>query len=71
VKELRLERLGEVLAYIKERQDQLPPRNVKTNRQKTGYKPRGSKPGRKTDVMSDPASAAKRERALARLAAPE
>src|SRR5215213_7475856 len=61
-------RLGDVLAYIKERQDQLPPPKVKTNSEKTGYKPRGSKPGRKTDVMSDPAIAAKRERALARLA---
>jgi len=64
-------RLGEVLAYIKERQDQLPRPKVKTNSEKTGYKPRGSKPGRKTDVMSDPAIAAKRERALARLAAAE
>jgi hypothetical protein len=60
-----------VLAYIKEWQDQLPPPTVKTNSQKTGYKPRGGKRGRKTDVMSDPAIAAKRERALARLAAAE
>ena len=64
-------RLGEVLAYIKERQDQRPPPKVKTNSEKTGYKPRGAKRGRKTDVMSDPAIAAKRERALARLAAAE
>src|SRR5829696_375397 len=60
-------RLGDVLAYIKERQDQRPPPKVKTNSEKTGYKPRGSKRGRKTDVMSDPAIAAKREQALARL----
>jgi hypothetical protein len=59
------------LAYIKERQDQLPTPRVKTNSEKTGYKSRGSKPGRKTDVMSDPAIAAKRERALACLAAAE
>jgi transposase len=64
-------RLGDVLAYIKERQDQLRPPKVKTNSEKTGYQPRGSKAGRKTDVMSDPALAAKRERALARLAAAE
>jgi hypothetical protein len=62
-------RLGDVLAYIKERQDQRPPPKVKTNSEKTGYKPRGAKRGRKTDVMSDPAIAAKREQALARLAA--
>ncbi|MBO1915608.1 ISNCY family transposase, partial [Microvirga sp. 3-52] len=50
-------RLGEVLAWIKERQDQRPPPKVKTNSEKTGYKPRGAKRGRKTDVMSDPALA--------------
>src|SRR5829696_536836 len=60
-------RLGDVLAYIKERQDQRPTPKVKTTSEKTGYKPRGSKRGRKTDVMSDPAIAAKREQALARL----
>ncbi len=64
-------RLGDVLAYIKERQDQRPPPKVKTNSEKAGYTPRGGKRGRKTDVMSDPAIAAKRERALARLAAAE
>jgi transposase len=64
-------RLGDVLAYIKERQDQRPPPKVKTNSEKTGYKPRSAKRGRTTDVMSDPAIAAKREQALARLAAAE
>jgi hypothetical protein len=44
---------------------------VKTNSEKTGYKPRGSKPGRRTDVMSDPVIAARRERALTRRAAAE
>jgi hypothetical protein len=34
-------RLGDVLAYIKERQDQRPLPKVKTNSEKTGYKPRG------------------------------
>jgi hypothetical protein len=63
-------RLGEVLAWIKERQDQRPPPKIKTNSEKSGYKPRGAKPG-KTDGMSDPAMVAKRERALARLAAAE
>ena len=62
-------RLSEVLAYVKDRQDQERPPRVKTNSEKTGYKPRGAKRGRTTDVMSDPAIAAKREQALARLAA--
>jgi hypothetical protein len=44
-------RLGEVLAYVKERQDQERPPRVKTNSEKTGYQRTGRKsPGRKSLV---------------------
>ncbi|WP_105405485.1 ISNCY family transposase [Neorhizobium sp. T7_12] len=64
-------RLGEVLAYIKERQDERPTPKVKTNSDKNGYKPRGRKPGRKTDFMNDPTVIARRQQALSRLDAAE
>jgi hypothetical protein len=48
-------RLGDVLAYIKERQDKQKKPDVKTNSEKIGYKPRGRKPGKRTDYMNDPA----------------
>jgi hypothetical protein len=64
-------RLGEVLAYIKERQDQLPVPQVKTNSEKGGYKPTGRKPGRRTDFISDPAVSAKRQAAFSRRDAAE
>jgi hypothetical protein len=64
-------RLGEELTYIKERRDQRSPSKVKINSEKTDYKARGSKPGSSTDVMSDPVIAARRERALVRLAPAE
>ncbi|MGO7486746.1 ISNCY family transposase, partial [Rhizobium ruizarguesonis] len=57
-------RLGDVLAYIKERQEQLPAPKVRTNSEKNGYTPRGRKPGRKTDFMNDPAVIARRRQAL-------
>lgn len=38
-------RLGDMLAYIKEQQDQRATPKVKTNSDKNGYKPRGRKPG--------------------------
>lgn len=65
-------RLGEVLSWIKSAQDaaHLGPR-IKTNSEQTGYKKRGKKPGRRTDFMNDPAVIARREQALARLAAAE
>ncbi|MBB3661092.1 hypothetical protein FHX15_006371, partial [Rhizobium sp. BK650] len=65
-------RLGDILAYVKERQDhqQVKP-VVKTNSEKNGYTPRGRKPGRKKDYMSDPAVIARRENALSRLDAAE
>lgn len=59
-------RLGDMLAYIKEQQDQRATPKVKTNSDKTGYKPRGRKPGRRTDFTSDPAVIARREKALSR-----
>jgi hypothetical protein len=62
-------RLGELLAYIKERQEQQDKPVVKTNSDKNGYKPRGRKPGRRTDYMNDPAVIARREKALSRPAA--
>ena len=61
----------DVLAYIKERQDQQTKPKVKTNSEKNGYKPRGRKPGTRTDFMNDPAVIARREKALSRLDAAE
>jgi hypothetical protein len=62
-------RLGDVLAYIKERQEQQDKPVVKSNSEKIGYKPSGRKPGRRTDYMNDPAVIARREKALSILAA--
>jgi transposase len=62
-------RLGDILAYVKERQDQHVPPVVKTNSEKIGYQPRGRKPGRSTDFMNDPAVLARREKSLSRPAA--
>ncbi|WKL23697.1 ISNCY family transposase (plasmid) [Agrobacterium tumefaciens] len=64
-------RLGDVLAYIKERQDQQVKPDVKTNSEKIGYKPSGRKPGRRTDCLNDPAVIARREKALSRQQAAE
>ncbi|TBC38696.1 ISNCY family transposase [Rhizobium ruizarguesonis] len=64
-------RLGDVLAYIKARQEQLPAPKVRTNSEKNGYTPRGRKPGRKTDFMNDPAVIARRRQALSDLDAAE
>nr|MDI5930295.1 ISNCY family transposase [Rhizobium leguminosarum] len=62
-------RLSDILAYVKERQDQQVPPVIKTNSDKNGYKPRGRKPGRRTDYMNDPAVIARRAKALSRPAA--
>lgn len=64
-------RLGEVLAYIKEGQDERPAPKVKTNSEKIGYTPRGRKPGRKTDFTNDPTVIARRENARLREPAAE
>ncbi|MCZ4093344.1 ISNCY family transposase [Sinorhizobium psoraleae] len=57
-------RLSDVLAYIKERQEQLPSPKVRTNSDKNGYTPRGRKPGKRTDFMTDPAIIARRRQAF-------
>ncbi|MDL2410782.1 ISNCY family transposase [Rhizobium calliandrae] len=64
-------RLGDLLAYIKERQEQPTKPAVKTNSEKIGYKPRGRRPGKRTDFMNDPAVIARREKALLRKQAAE
>jgi len=64
-------RLGELLTYIKERQDLQVTPVVKTNSEKNGYKTRGRKPGPRTDYMNDPAVIARREKALLRQQAAE
>ncbi|MBY3172857.1 ISNCY family transposase, partial [Rhizobium laguerreae] len=64
-------RLSDVLAYIKERQDQRPTPKVKTNSEKNGYTPRSRKPGRNRDFMNDPAVIARRCQALSDLDAAE
>jgi len=64
-------RLGDILAYIKERQEQQDKPKVKSNSDKNGYKPRGRKPGRRTDFMNDPAVIARRRKALSRQQAAE
>ena len=64
-------RLGDVLEFIRERQDQMRPPKVKTNCEKLGYKPRGTKPGRRTDFMNDPEIIARRQMASARVEAAE
>lgn len=64
-------RLSDVLAYIKERQDQRDKPAVKTNSEKLGYIKRGRKPGPRTDFTNDPVVIARREKARARLEAAE
>jgi hypothetical protein len=64
-------RLGDILAYIKERQDQQDKPVVKSNSDKNGYKPRGRKPGPRRDYMNDPAVIARRQKALSRQQAAE
>jgi hypothetical protein len=60
-------RLGDVLAYIKERQEQQPAPKVRTNSEKNGYKPRGRKRARVRDFLNDPDVTAKPQKALSRL----
>ncbi|MEY9722103.1 transposase [Sinorhizobium fredii] len=64
-------RLSDVLAYIKERQDQQAKPTVKTNSEKISYKPRGRKPGKRTDFINDPAVLARRHQALSQQSAVE
>ncbi len=64
-------RLGDVLAYIKERQERQSEPVVKTNSDKNGYVRRARGPGRRKDFMDDPTVIARREKALSRLDAVE
>ncbi|MBB6489610.1 ISNCY family transposase [Rhizobium lusitanum] len=64
-------RLGDVLAYIKERQEQQDKPKVKSNSDKNGYVKRARGPGRRKDFMSDQAVIARREKALSRRQAAE
>lgn len=57
-------RLGDVLAYIKERQDQQAKPKVKSNSDKIGYIKRAHGPGRRKDFVDDPVVIARREKAL-------
>jgi len=60
-------RLGELLTYIKERQEQQTKPAVKTNSEKNGYVRRARGPGRRKDFMNDPAVIARRRQALSDL----
>ncbi|QPB23215.1 ISNCY family transposase [Rhizobium sp. 007] len=64
-------RLGDVLSYIKERQDQQDKPTVKSNSDKNGYVKRARGPGRRKDFMGDPKVVARRENALLRQPAAE
>lgn len=64
-------RLSDVLAYIKDQQDRHHVGKPKTNSNKSGYKPTGRKPGRRTDFMNDPDVIARRQNALAQMDAAE
>ena len=65
-------RLGEVLSWIKARQEEeRPVPKIKTNSEQAGYKKRGRKPGRRTDFMNDPAVIARRRQALSQPSALE
>jgi hypothetical protein len=64
-------RLGDVLEFIRERQEQMRPPRVKTNSEKVGYKSRGAKPGPRTDFINDPKVNARRQQAMARIEAAE
>ncbi|WP_310301518.1 ISNCY family transposase, partial [Rhizobium sp. BE258] len=64
-------RLGDVLAYIKERQEQQDKPTVKSNSDKNGYVKRARGPGRRKDFVNDPAVIARRKKALSRQQAAE
>lgn len=64
-------RLGEVLAYVMERQSELDAPKVKSNSEKNGYVKRARKPGRRPDFINDPQAIARRNKAMARMEAAE
>ena len=51
---LRREAYGDMLADIKERQDQQAKPTIKSNSDKNGYVKHARRPGRRKDIMSDP-----------------
>jgi len=64
-------RLGDILAYIKERQDERPAPEVKSSSDKNGYIKRARGPGRRKDFTNDPAVIARRRKALSQQQAAE
>ncbi len=64
-------RLCDVLAYIKERQEQQDKPKVKSNSDKNGYVKRARGPGRPRDSMNEPAFIARRQKGLSRQQAAE
>ncbi len=64
-------RLGDILAYVKERQEQQDKPKVKSNSDKNGYVKRARGPGRRKDFISDPAVIARRKKVLSPLDAAE
>ena len=48
-----------------------PEPKVKTNGERLGYQPRGTKPGRRTDFVNDPQVNARRKEAISRMEAAE
>ena len=64
-------RLGDVLSYIKERQEQPSKPVVMTNSEKNGYVRRAHGPGRRKDFTNDPAVIERHKAALAKRDAAE
>ncbi|ANK94266.1 ISNCY family insertion sequence transposase domain-containing protein (plasmid) [Rhizobium sp. N6212] len=64
-------RLGDVLAYIKERQEQQSKPVVKSNSEMNGYVRRAHGPGRRKDFTKDPAVIERHKAALAKRDAAE
>lgn len=64
-------RLGDTLAYAKERQASQDKPTVKSNSDKNGYVKPTRKPRRRTDFINDPAVIARRKNALSRQKAAE
>lgn len=68
---LRRKAYGDMLADIKERQDQQAKPTIKSNSDKNGYVKHARRPGRRKDIMSDPTVIAERKKALLPLDAAE
>ncbi|NSY98318.1 hypothetical protein G6M70_05415 [Agrobacterium tumefaciens] len=61
---LRRKAHRDMLADIKERQDQQAKPTIKSNSDKNGYVKHARRPGRQTDIMSDSTVIAERKKAL-------